>query len=307
MIKDKTFVTMSDGKKIALHRFLPSTEEKALVVLSHGMAEYAMRYEPFAQKLCDEGFVFYAHDHRGHGETAGSVKNLGYLADKDGFLRVKEDLLTIVKKLKDDFPGKKVFLFGHSFGSFVSQLFIEENADLINGVILSGTAGPRPATIKSAQIVAKVAEKTEGLKHPSTFLSMCAFGTYNKKIKNPTSFFSWTSSDPKEVEKYDTDDYCGFTPTVSFFKDLFTGLSIIHKKEKLDNIPQDLPIFLFAGTDDPVGNYNKTIKKLIKAYEKRGIKDVSYKFYEGGRHEMLNEYNRDEVATDILAWLKNHL
>ena len=114
---------MSDGKNVALHTFVPEGDVKAVVQLSHGMAEHSMRYEQLGKFLCDNGIAFYAHDHRGHGETAESVEDLGFLAENDGFNRVVEDLATMIKKCKEDFPGKKVILLAHSFGSFVGQYF----------------------------------------------------------------------------------------------------------------------------------------------------------------------------------------
>ena len=157
MKKDSIIMRMSDGKRIVVHRWMPDkkTPILGLVQLSHGMVEYAMRYDAFGEQLAEKGFVLYAHDHRGHGETAETEDELGYLADVDGFQRVVLDLREVLNRLKADYPGYKTFLFEHSFGSFVAQSFIEQFPCDIDGCILAGTAGPRKALIKSAKLVCR--------------------------------------------------------------------------------------------------------------------------------------------------------
>jgi alpha-beta hydrolase superfamily lysophospholipase len=112
--------------------------------------------------------------------------------------------------------------------------------------------------------------------------------------------------DNKEVDKYIKDPFCGGVFTSSFFYDFLRGLKEMHKKVNMKKIPQELPIYIFSGEMDPVGKNCKTIYPLIKTYGRLGIKDVSYKFYKGGRHEMLNEINRDEVTNDVISWLSAH-
>src|SRR5574344_594534 len=125
------FQTMSDGTEIAVNRWIPDGEIKGIVQLSHGMTEHSLRYDTFGKILAQEGFVFNAHDHRGHGKTAERAEEkgtgtFGYLADKNGFEKVVEDLHEVIEQAKKEYPGKRVMLIGHSFGSFVAQSFIEK-------------------------------------------------------------------------------------------------------------------------------------------------------------------------------------
>lgn len=306
MKRETVFLTMSDGVKIAQHRWIPDGEVKGLVQLSHGMAEYAKRYDRFGKALTDIGFVLYAHDHRGHGETAGPVDKLGYLADNNGFQRVVLDLQESIQNLKDTYPNKKIFLMGHSFGSFISQSFIEQFGNQIDGCILSGTAGPRLLLTNSAKVIALILGVKRNPHRRSLFLNNLAFGAYNNKIESPLTDFDWLSRDNDEVKKYIESDYCGFLPTISFFYDMFTGLSTIHKKANIKKIPVELPIYFIAGESDPVGDYTKTVKNLFNIYKGNGIKDLSIKTYPGARHELLNETNKEEVTSDIIAWLNEH-
>ncbi|MDR1747734.1 MAG: lysophospholipase [Spirochaetaceae bacterium] len=306
MKKDTIFLKMSDNSAVAVHRWVPDGEPVALIQISHGMAEHALRYDYFGTALTARGFAVYAHDHRGHGDTAGS-RNLGYLADKEGFERVTMDLREVIGQLKKDFPEKKGILFGHSFGSFISQNYIERFGDEIDGCILSGSAGPRLPLVNAARFIAGLTILFKGKRHRSPFLQKLAFGGYNKRIENPASENAWLSRDAEEVRKYDAHDYDGFLPTAGFFYDLFTGLSRIHRKKAMEGIPRELPVFIFAGTADPVGDYGRTVKALADIYRVQGLMDVTLNLYPEGRHEMLNEINKDEVIRDIIGWIEGHI
>ena len=193
-------IKMSDGKNVALHTFVPEGDVKAVVQLSHGMAEYALRYEELANFLCDNGIAFYAHDHRGHGETAESVDELGFLAENDGFNRVVEDLATMIRKCHEDFPRKKVILLAHSFGSFVSQCFMEKYGNEVDAVVLCGSAGPRLLLTGSGRFLAGIITKCFGKKAKSAFLDGLVFGSYNKGIESDSSA-AWIYRDNEVVKK----------------------------------------------------------------------------------------------------------
>lgn len=308
MKKETEMITMNDGIKVALHKWIPESEVKAVVQLSHGMAEYALRYDRLGNFLVENGIALYAHDHRGHGETAGSVENCGFLSEREGFQRVVLDLKAMIDKCHNDFPEKKVFLFGHSFGSFVSQSFIEQFGNTIDACILCGTAGPRLMLTGSAKILSGIVRKIKGAKTKSFFFNNLTFGSYNNRFKKSSSSnFAWLSRDVVEVQKYENSPYCGFVATNSFFNDFFTGLTNIHKKKNMMKIPKKLPIFIIAGSDDPVGEYGKSVVALFSTYQKLGIEDVSLKLYENCRHEILNELNKDDVQNDILVWLQGFI
>ncbi|MGI5172093.1 alpha/beta hydrolase [Treponema sp. OMZ 840] len=302
------FVAMDDGARLALHTWIPEIGIRYVVVISHGMAEYALRYDRFARFLAENGIAVYAHDHRGHGKTAVCEDDLGFLAEKDGFQRVVSDLRRIIQKSRLDFPQAKIILFGHSFGSFVAQSFIEQFSNEIDACILSGTAGPRLALSIAGNRIAAAVKCFKGSRYRSKFLDKLSFSSYLDRIpeSEKNSPFAWLSRDKDQVKKYEADPLCGFLCTAGFFYDLTAGLSRIHRKKNMAGIRGDLPVFLFAGTADPVGGYTKTIRALAAVYRKNGIQDVSEKYYEDGRHEMLNELNYDEVYADIFSWITSH-
>lgn len=312
MKADKVIQKMGDGAEIVVHRWIPDGEVKGVVLMSHGMAEHALRYDFFGTMLADTGIAFIAEDHRGHGETAviaerNGTGKLGYLARKNGFYRVVDDLHEEVLAIKRDFPGKKIILFGHSFGSFIAQGYCEKYGDSIEGCILCGTAGPRLALTRFARCVAAVAFVFGGGRRVSKLINTLAFGSNNAHFKNPRTDFDWLSRNSNNVDLYLEDKWCGFPCTVGFFYDMFNGLSTIHTKRNMRRIPKELPMHIICGTEDPVGTYGKTVQALYDIYKRNGMTSVDLKFYEGGRHELLNETNRDEVAAELESWIMAHL
>ncbi|EYE89400.1 alpha/beta hydrolase [Fervidicella metallireducens AeB] len=301
--------TFKDGEGVEIFTYKWSPEEgqeiKAVVQIAHGMAETAARYERLAEFLTNEGYMVYANDHRGHGKTAKAVENLGYIG-KDGFNWMIEDMKQLNDIIKKENPDKPVFLLGHSMGSMLSQGYITKYGDSIKGVILSGTAGKQGFLLELGVLIAKLEMKNKGEKWQSSLLNKLSFGSYNNSFKPTKTEFDWLSSDEMEVEKYIKDPFCGTVFTSSFFYDFLKGFRYIHQQQNMARIPKKLPIYIFAGDKDPVGNKCKTIKWLIEEYKKLGIEDVEYKFYKDGRHEMLNEVNRDEVMKDLLNWIKRH-
>lgn len=298
-----------DGKEIFYHQWLPEDKEriKAIVQIAHGMAEHSKRYHRFAEALTKEGFAVYANDHRGHGQTAGSLENVGYFADENGWNLVVEDMHKLTETIKSNHPNIPVFLFGHSMGSFLSRNYIFRYGNDIQGVILSGTGGDPGLLGKIENFVAKRESKNKGKKFRSPLLKNLSFGKFNNAFKPNRTEFDWLSRDDAEVDTYVNDPYCGGDFTAGFYEDLLSGLGVVNSFKNTRKVPKNLPIYLFSGEKDPVGNNTKGVKQIFKAYQKAGIKDVTCKFYKDGRHEMLNEINREEVFSDIIIWLNDHM
>ncbi|MBW1898606.1 MAG: lysophospholipase [Deltaproteobacteria bacterium] len=309
-MKSETFkFKTKDNADIFTYKWLPDNEKemKAVVQLSHGMAEHGRRYERFAGELTGSGYGVYINDHRGHGKTAGSVEALGFFADENGWNLVVEDMHQLTGIIKENHPDLPVFLLGHSMGSFLSRNYIYLYGNKLKGVLLSGTAGDPGLLGAIGILLAKRECKKKGKKTKSPLLDKLSFGSFNKAFKPARTDFDWLSRDDKEVDKYIDDPYCGEVFTAGFYLDLLGGIKAINLKSNTNLVPKDLPMFLFAGDMDPVGKNSKGVKQIFKAYEKAGILDVSCKLYNEGRHEMLNETNREEVFSDIIKWLNNHM
>ena len=297
----------ADGEDIFVYAWVPSRKTPSAVVqIAHGMTEHAARYERLAKALTDAGYAVYANDHRGHGRTAGTPERGGIFAASGGFRKVIEDmhrLTDIIKKENDNLP---VFLLGHSMGSFLSQGYLSLYGGDLAGCILSGSAGDNRLMANGGRVVAKIQSLLQGRTKRSRLLDAMSFGSFNKPFAPNRTAFDWLSRDNAEVDKYVADPWCGFLCTAGFFYDLLSGIAWIHRPSVVKRIPVTLPIFVISGTNDPVGGKGKLVLKLISMYRALGIRDLSWKLYDGARHEILNETNRDEVTSDILGWLKRH-
>lgn len=314
MRTEKFFQTMRDGTEISVNRWLPDSDEdiKAVIVLSHGMLEHSLRYDRVGSELAEKGYVFNAHDHRGHGRTAFNAEQKGtgeffVLAKKDGFNAVEGDLEEIIKRVSSDYPNKKIILLGHSFGSFISQAYIERNEGLISACVLCGTAGPQNASANLGLCVANCISLFHKYNYKSKGLQKLVFNGYCKKVPEAKTGFEWLSKSQANIDMYLNDSWCGGIASLEFFRDLFGGLKNIHKKSNMKKVPKNLPVFFIAGDEDPVGSYGKTIVKLSEIYKKNGVSDVDVKLYNGYRHEIFNEEISSEVIEDVDSWIKKHL
>ncbi len=309
MITETFTFNSSDGKQIFTHKWLPddASNLKAIVQISHGMAEHSARYERFALRLTEQNFGVYANDHRGHGKTAGSVENLGNYADNNGWEMVVNDMRLLTDKIIADHSGVPVFIFAHSMGTFITRDYMFTCCENIQGVVLSGTGGDPGFLGNAGILISGIESRLRGKKALSKTMDKLSFGSFNKAFKPNRTDFDWLSSVDDEVDKYVNDPYCGTVFTAGFFNDLLKGIKKINKPANILKISKDLPIYLFAGANDPVGDYTKGVQQVYNSYDKAGICDLSIKFYEGKRHETLNETNHEEVADDVINWLEIHL
>jgi len=318
MVQNETYFESHDGARLYLYRWeqaqpTGAAEPKAVLHIVHGMAEHALRYRRLAEKLTSAGIEVWAVDQRGHGKTADLNINppergglLGHCAD-GGFAVVTQDIHALnieIKKTKN----VPIFLLGHSWGSFIVQNYIEEySGDLnIDGCILSGTKGPGDIMVKAGLPFLTLVAALCGQRNGSRLARALADGQYNKPFKPNRTQFDWLSRDEAEVDKYAADPYCGKLCSSGFYRDLAKVLNNIHRDEAMAKISRQLPVYIFSGYSDPVGNMGAGPTSLTNAYRNLGINDLEFVLYPGARHEMLNETNREEVMDNLLSWIDRH-
>ncbi|MBN2874954.1 MAG: lysophospholipase [Spirochaetales bacterium] len=294
-----------DGKSIHVYHWAPSGDPVACVLIAHGLGEHAARYSRFATSLTDAGYEVWAPDHRGHGKTAAEGE-LGWFANHDGFRRVIEDLHGLAERIRTDKPGAKLFLFGHSMGSFLAQGYISLYGTTLAGCILSGTAGSAGPILGVGRAIAGLGCQFKGQKTKSKLLAAMTFGAYNKPYEPARTPFDWLSRDPAEVDAYIADPLCGFTGTFGLYRDLLGGMAWIHAPATMAAVPTSLPLYLFAGQNDPVGAATGLFDWLFDKYKALGVSDLTKKLYPNGRHETLNDTCREEASADVVAWLRAH-
>jgi alpha-beta hydrolase superfamily lysophospholipase len=307
------WIGSDDGTRLFVRRWSPEEKPAAVVHIVHGMAEHSLRYDRLAQRLVKHGFEIWAADQRGHGRTADPAVNdpgrgglLGHCADRDGFFRVVADIDLLNLKIAALFPGIPLFLLGHSWGSFLSQGYIESHGSRLAGCLLSGTRGPGGLDIALGAPFLSLLALCKGSRKPSLLAHALADGAYNKPFRPNRTPFDWLSRDEKEVDAFAADPLCGKLSSSGFYRDLIGGLRQIHTGKAMSRIPRELPVYVFCGTADPVGEMGSSPTALVNAYRSLGIRDLEFVLYPDARHETLNETNREEVMENVLAWLKGH-
>jgi alpha-beta hydrolase superfamily lysophospholipase len=291
-----------EGTSLVLYSWKPATP-RAVVLIAHGMSEHAARYDRLAQKLVAEGFAVSAQDHRGHGKSYTSEEDKGFWAEKNGWNLVVDDLRRHAEHLRSTYPGLPIFLFGHSMGSLMSQEFLIRHGSMLAGAILSATSGKPSLIAQAGRLIARAERMRLGPKGRSKLINALSFEDFNKRFKPTRTAFDWLSRDEAEVDKYIADPNCGFLVTVQLWIDLLDAIPQLADQSRQAHIPKHLPIFVMSGSRDPVGENTKSVQQLLDSYQRVGLQQVSHKFYPDGRHEMLNESNKEEVMADILAWL----
>lgn len=260
-----------------------SARPKGIVQIAHGVGEHSVRYEPLAQDLVRAGYTVYANDHRGHGRTGmgqwgGDASKLGHLGP--GGLRAAiaavEQMSGVARAETPDVP---LVLLGHSWGSLMAQRIVNSSSAAYDGVVLSATAYRLPGWMNGGDLNARFTGH------------------------GPTKF-EWLTRDRAVIDAVGVDPLAVEADVIGLFG-LADTLRLLGVPRR--GIPHDLPMLLQVGSDDALGG-PKSVERLARAYRRRGgLSDVTVQVYEGARHEVYNETNRDEVVGDLVTWLDGHV
>ena len=285
----------------------PKVSLKGVIQISHGVGEHAGRYNSIASLLQEKGYEIYANDHRIHGKSAKTKDYLGFYDGEDYFADAIFDMRKLTEIIKKDHPNKKIILFGHSMGSLLSREYVTKYGEDLEALILSGTASFMRGLGSVGLLSAKVLGKLNGKHRSNEILKNLFFNQFNKKFKPNRTKVDWISSDENQVDKFEADPLRIEDFSLSVYLDILKGSKKINDITTFEKTPKHLPILIFSGDKDPVGEMGKGVKKVARKYKKAGLQDVTLKLYKGGRHEMLNEVNKKEVQQDVLNWLNERI
>ena len=280
----------------------PDGEPRFVLQIVHGIGEYMARYDRFARFLAGEGFVVCGTDHLGHGKTARSREELGFIAPRDGYKFMVKDLRKVTELFKSRYPGLPTAMLGHSMGSFLARKYAADYQDGIDAYIFEGTDGSNPAG-KLGEAVISAIQLFRGIRHRSPLITKFSFGTYCGRIKDHPTGFEWVTSDPEKLREYVNDPLCMFTFTLSAYRDLTRSLDEVLSKNWAPRLRKDLPYLLASGEDDPVGDYGEGVKKVYGMMKDAGCERAEIRLYPGQRHELHNETHRQTFYEDTLRWL----
>lgn len=290
----------------------PDTEPKAILQIIHGMAEYIERYDAFASFLTEKGYMVAGIDLLGHGRSVVNEKeDLGYFGP-DGNAVVISDIDSFRRSLQNKYPDIPYFMLGHSMGSFLARQYIAEGGDEpysdgLTGVIVMGTGWQPEAALGFGKSLCTLLRKTAGEHYRSAAVEAMAFSSNNKDFKPTRTGCDWLSKDEAQVDKYVADPWCGFRFTVNAYYNMFKGMQISQDIDRIKALPEELDILFVSGADDPVGNSGEAVRKAYLIYSENSPCHVDIKLYDGDRHEILNETDRETVFNDLAEWLDGSL
>lgn len=306
--KESLYFQSADGiDKIHASIWTPEGEPRAILQIVHGMQEYIDRYEEVAQFFAGQGFVVCGEDHLGHGESVAEGGTYGYFCKKDPQKVLPEDSHQLTLMMKERHPGLKYVILGHSFGSFITREYLARFGSDVDVAIISGTANQPKSVAGGGLFVARLQKLFLGDKHVANSLDKISFGTYLSKIDNPKTPSDWLSYNEESVAAYRSDPWCTFTFTINGFETMAKLLLLVGDKDRIKQIPGDLPILFAAGKEDPVGNYGKGVEEIYNIYKNEIGLNAFLKLYDHMRHEIHNEPGRQQVYKDYLGFIEEHL
>jgi len=290
-LKEQKNVRISGYNNLQLNTYIYDNVKnpKAVVIIIHGMQEHCLRYTAFAKYLNKNDFIAIASDLRGHGRTAIDKQHLGF-GEEDIFKETVVDQLKIIDYAKETY-NLPIYLFGHSYGSMLTQVILQQTS-LVEKAVICGTTNGSSLIFKLGSGVVSLLSPFKKQDSKGGMIEKMCIKAYGKKFERG----NWLTRDEEVFDAYLKDEYCGGSFPFSFYKSMIknmtkanAGISRIGNKK----------LFLIAGDKDPVGEKSKQVEKLYKIYLKNNI-DARLKIYPDARHELLNETNKTEVYEDVV-------
>ncbi len=300
-------LTAADGHGL-FAEFTPAKGTlRGAVHLAHGMGEHQGRYAHVRAALNAAGFAVLAHDHRGHGQTADlNGDPLGHMTSGGA---TKEDWVSdmgVARQALIDEVGAEVplILLGHSMGSFFAQRTVQAHPDWYGTLILSGSTGRPTAKQNLASWIPRIEARLRGRDKPCKIFHELTFQDFNRPFKGDGHRQAWLSRDPEIWAAYAADPHCDYVVYCGGYVELGKMIQANFTEAGLGALRADMPTLIFGGTCDVLSDMGPGLERLAEEWKGRGVQDLSLKLWEGGRHECLNETNRDEVIGFMVEWLK---
>lgn len=303
VIRKEAYYTSSNGvnKIRALIWQDDSASPVGVIQIAHGVCEHIGRYDDFAGFLARNGFVVCGNDHLGHGKTAESEAELGYVADGDNVNMVR-DMNTLHNIMAKRCPGLPYIIFGHSMGSFLARIYTAAFGDRLSGAVYCGTGQlPAPVLMLEDPVKYLMDKLPENSATPASVTGI--FERVTKKYLRDEDNLAWISRSTANLENYRNDSLTGFPLTPSLSKELIILAVKASDPAWASRLPQELPVLLVSGAKDPIGMFGRGVLRVSDALTAAGLSPEVI-LYPADRHEILNEDDNDKVYADILEFLK---
>ncbi len=269
----------------------------AILQMVHGMNEHKERYTGFMEDMAKKGYITLMHDNRGHGESVKDKEDIGYFysAMDKGMV---EDTYMATKYIRKEYPNLPIILYGHSLGSLIVREYLKKHDDEIDGLIVSGCPSYMSITPFGKSLI-RVLENLHGDRYRSTFVKNLGMGNYDSPFRNENRKYAWLSTDNSVSDAFMNDPLCEFTYTLNGFMTVLNLETAVYKDTDYQVKNESLPIMFMSGRDDPCMINEKKWNAAMEHMRKLGYKNVNGKLFDGMRHEVHNEPDRQAVYKEI--------
>ena len=276
---------------------------KAVLQVSHGMAEFIDRYDTLAKFLNKEGIVVVGNDDIGHGNSVSKEKAPMYFGEKGSWTYALDDLHTLYKMTREEYPDIPYFVLGISLGGYLMRSLLINYSDLVDGAIIIGTSRVIPSVFKFGLFFANLLEKKHGDDAQNDLLYDIFYRTHNKKFKPNRTEMDWLCANDEALDEFIADEKRGIGITIGLFRELLSVMLYSRDINNIKKMNKKTPVLFLSGADDAVSQFSKGVMSAYKDFKKAGIKNVKYKIYPGMRHDILKEEDNVIVFNDINDWL----
>ena len=312
MAEKKEFYFPSSDGKTNIHAVVWAPESgnlRAVFQITHGMIEFIERYENFAEYLTERGFLVAGHDHLGHGKSAGSREELGYIAERKGSDCMTADMHRLRTLLQKKYPELPYFMLGHSMGSYLLRKYLTVHGQGLDGALILGTGSVPDPVVLFGMLLARGIALFRGWRYRSPLMEKAffsgAYSQFDMDGSHPEN--SWLTRDPRVVQAYYANPGCNFHFTLNGFYSVLETVHYDNQEKHLRRIPKELPLLLMSGDRDPVGDLGKGVRRVEEKLSRAGMRDLTCVLYPEYRHEILNEVGKERVYRDIAAWCEKIL
>ncbi|ERS93146.1 lysophospholipase [Staphylococcus simulans] len=296
-------VTVEDGTNIEVKLDKANKTRIGIVHIFHGMAEHMGRYDTFVESLNQQGYDVIRHNHRGHGKDIDESTRGHY----DSIENVAADAYEIAQTLYPERDELPYIVLGHSMGSIIARKYVEMYPDMSQGLILTGTGLFPKLKGKILALLMKIITIVFGKRRRLRWVNRLAFRPFNRGIQNVQTENDWLSTQREEVDRYCSDQYCGFLVSNQIIYETLNEMMKTSTPKEIKKMNADLPVLLISGKDDAFGDYGKGIRRLGVAMKKNGVKHITVQLYRNKRHEILFEEDYHQTWNNMYDWIKKNI
>ena len=308
-MKKEEFYYKSADEITQIHACIWTPEEKpkGIIQIAHGVTEYILRYEEFANFFVSKGYVVVGNDHIGHGLSVAEGREKMYFGPEGSWNFVVKDIKKCIELTKEKYPNIPYILLGFSLGSFLVRTYLIDYPGTVDKAIIMGTGQISPIAIKLAKMMAHSEAKKVGEDHSTKQIHDLTFGTYNKIFAPNKTEYDWLCANEEALNDYINDPSRGGDFSAGLFREMLNGMLYSSKIKNINKMDKNIPILLISGDKDPVGDMGVGVKWVYDMYKSLDLKDINISLYKDGRHEILNDIHRYDVINEIITWLNDRL